>query len=134
MSTPKPSGLTDHDYAQLLDLRDELRRFLHWSEQQARAADLTPAQHQLLLAVRGHGSDPTVGEIAGHLLLRHHSVVELIDRAQHAGLVERIVDPDDHRIVRVRLTLEGGYRLAALAASHVEEIGRLRERLTADPP
>ena len=30
-----------------------LRRFLHWSEEQAVAVGLTPAQHQLLLAIRG---------------------------------------------------------------------------------
>lgn len=96
-------------------------------------AELTPAQHQLLLAVRGHPSDPTVGELAGHLLLRHNSVVELIDRAQQAGLVQRLIDSDDHRVVRVRLTTRGEAALAALAASHVEELGRLRERLSFDP-
>ncbi|MCH7720116.1 MAG: hypothetical protein IH988_03880 [Planctomycetes bacterium] len=31
-----------------------LRRFLRWSEQQAKASGLTPAHHQLLLAIRGH--------------------------------------------------------------------------------
>jgi DNA-binding MarR family transcriptional regulator len=128
---PGSPAPTDRDYEQLLALRDELRRFLHWSEDQARAAGLTPAQHQLLLAVRGHRGDPTVGEIAAHLLLRHHSVVELIDRAQHAGLVRRLVDPDDHRVVRVRLTAAGESHLAALAAAHVEELGRLRRRLLA---
>ncbi len=133
MSSPAGPGPppTDQDYEQLLALRDELRRFLHWSEDQARAAGLTPAQHQLLLAVRGHRGDPTVGEIAAHLLLRHHSVVELIDRAQQAGVVRRLVDADDHRVVRVRLTPAGESRLAALAAAHVEELGRLRRRLLA---
>jgi DNA-binding MarR family transcriptional regulator len=129
-----PTPPSDQDYEQLLALRDELRRFLHWSEEQARAAGLTPAQHQLLLAVRGHRGDPTVGEVAAHLLLRHHSVVELIDRAQQAGLVRRLVDPDDHRVVRVRLAPEGQSRLATLAAAHVEELGRLRRRLLAPAP
>ena len=46
--------LRDADYEDLLALRTGLRRFLRWSEQQAEAAGLTPAQHQLLLAVRGH--------------------------------------------------------------------------------
>jgi DNA-binding MarR family transcriptional regulator len=129
-ATSRRRRLTDGDYAQLLDLRDTLRRFLSWSEQQARAAGLTPAQHQLLLAVRGHGGDPTVREVAEHLLLRHHSVVELIDRAQTAGLVRRIPDPDDHRVVHVQLTREGAARLEDLAASHVEELSRLRQRLS----
>jgi DNA-binding MarR family transcriptional regulator len=121
--------LTDADYERLLALRDELRRFLHWSEEQAAGADLTPARHQLLLAVRGHRGDPTIGELAAHLLIRHHSVVELVDRAQAAGLVERLVDPDDHRVVRVRLTAEGEHRLAGLAAAHLAEIDRLITRI-----
>ena len=54
---------------------------------QARAAGLTPAQHQLLLAVRGHDGDPTIGDVAEHLMLRHHSAVELVDRAERAGLL-----------------------------------------------
>ena len=69
--------LRDADYEDLLSLRTGLRRFLRWSEQQAEAAGLTPAQHQLLLAVRGHADPrgPTVGEVADYLLLRHHSAV-----------------------------------------------------------
>lgn len=121
--------ITDADYERLLALRDELRRFLHWSAEQAAAAGLPPAQHQLLLAVRGHRGDPTIGELAAHLLVRHHSAVELVDRAQRAGLVERVVDADDHRVVRVRLTAGGEDRLAALAAAHLDEIGRLRARI-----
>ena len=37
----------DADYRRLLDLRTGLRQFLHWSEQQAPAVGITPAQHQL---------------------------------------------------------------------------------------
>ena len=86
MSSRNPL-LTDDDFAELLRFRDALRRFLRWSEDQARAAGLTPAQHQLLLAVRGHDGDPTIGDVAEHLLLRHHSAVELVDRAERAGLL-----------------------------------------------
>ena len=80
----------DHaEYERLLRFRTGLRRFLRWSAEQAARVGLTPAQHQLLLAVRGHPDPrgPTVGEVAGYLLLRHHSAVELIDRAQAAGLL-----------------------------------------------
>jgi DNA-binding MarR family transcriptional regulator len=117
--------LDDADYRRLLGFRDGLRQFLHWSEAQARAAGLTPAQHQLLLAVRGHDGHPTIGDVADHLLLRHHSAVELVDRAERAGLVRREVDADDHRVVRVRLTPSGARRLAGLSAAHLEELGRL---------
>ena len=79
------------DFEYLLALRTGLRRFLHWSEHQARAAGITPAQHQLLLAIKGHPdpAGPTIGDVANYLVLRHHSAVGLIDRAATAGLVTR---------------------------------------------
>jgi DNA-binding MarR family transcriptional regulator len=121
--------LEDDDYRRLLHFRDGMRRFLHWSEEQARAAGLTPAQHQLLLAVRGHDGDPTVGEVADHLLLRHHSAVELVDRAEAAGLVRRVRDADDHRIVRLVVTPDGARTLARLASATLEELRRLSPRI-----
>ncbi len=42
--------MTRDDYENLLAFRVGLRRFLRWSETQARGVGLTPAQHQLLLA------------------------------------------------------------------------------------
>lgn len=124
-------SLPDEAYARLLNLRTGLRHFERWSEQQARAAGLTPAQHQLLLAIKGHGSAPTVGEVADYLLLRHHSTVGLVDRAEAAGLVLRKRDDDDHRVVRLYLTDDGRERLEALSALHLEELDRLAMDLPA---
>jgi DNA-binding MarR family transcriptional regulator len=120
------NSLSAADYAELLHFRDQLRRFLHWSAAQAKAVGLTPAQHQLLLAIRGHGHAPTIGDVAEHLMLRHHSAVELVDRAEQAGLVARSDDPDDHRAVRLALSVEGEARLAELSAAHVDELHRLQ--------
>jgi len=121
-----PVRLRDDDFARLLAFRDGLRRFLRWSEAQAREVGLTPKQHQLLLAIRGHGSPPSIGDIAGHLLLRHNSAVELVDRAVAAGLVDRVDDPSDHRVVRLHLTEHGAESVAALAGAHLEELARMR--------
>jgi DNA-binding MarR family transcriptional regulator len=131
MSNVESQGLDDLDYGRLLEFRTGLRRFLRWSEEQAAATGTTPAQHQLLLAVRGHsGPDgPTVGDVAEHLLLRHHSAVGLIDRAEEAGLVRRAPDRADHRQVRLRLTPRGSRRLARLSTLHVEELARLAPRI-----
>ena len=125
MSTRNPR-LTDDDFRELLRFRDALRRFQRWSEAAARAAGLTPAQHQLLLAVRGHDGDPTIGDVAEHLMLRHHSAVELVDRAERAGLLHRRTDPDDRRVVHLELTADGEAHLAALAAAHLTELRRLQ--------
>jgi DNA-binding MarR family transcriptional regulator len=115
------------DYTRLLEFRTALRRFIHWSEAEAKAAGLTPAQHQLLLAIRGHPgkSGPTIGELSGYLVLRHHSAVGLIDRASKAGLVRRKGDEQDHRVVRLALTPLGRRRIEMLSQLHLEELRRL---------
>jgi DNA-binding MarR family transcriptional regulator len=125
----RPRALTDGDYADLLRFRDALRQFLHWSEAAAHEAGLTPAQHQLLLAVRGHDGDPTVGDVAAHLMLRHHSAVELIGRAERGGLLERRIDPTDHRMVRLSLSAAAEAQLEELSAAHLEELRRLQAGL-----
>jgi len=118
--------MSQEDFEKLLRFRTALRRFLHWSEEQAREVGLTPAQHQLLLAVKGHPapSGPTIGEVAEYLALRHHSAVELVDRAQRAGLVKRCPDAEDHRVVHLRLTTAGDERIGRLSRLHLEELRR----------
>jgi DNA-binding MarR family transcriptional regulator len=122
--------LVDDDYRRLLFLRTGLRRFLRWSEEQAREVGLTPAQHQLLLAVRGHEGDigPTIGDVAHALLLKHHSAVELVQRAEAAGLLARVSDREDGRVVRLLLTRRGKLALERLSSLHVEELERLADR------
>jgi DNA-binding MarR family transcriptional regulator len=119
--------LTRDDFERLLAFRTSLRRFQRWSEDQAKAAGLTHVQHQLLVAVKGHpgGLPPTVSELADYLLLRHHSTVELVDRAEAAGLVRRIADVRDARLVRVRLTARGERVLAELTRAHLRELHSL---------
>lgn len=133
MNEPSDPGreLTDVDFEKLLDFRDGLRRFLHWSEEQALATGVTPGHHQLLLAIRGHGSPPNMSDLASHLLLRHHSTVELVNRATRAGLVCRLADEADHRVVRIALTAEGERHMTALAAAHLEELSRIGPDLAA---
>ena len=119
------------DYEELLRFRTALRRFLRWSEEQARAADLTPAQHQLLLAIKGHPGDtaPTVGELADYLVTKHHSVVELIDRAVDAGVVERHRDDEDGRVVHLVPTPLGEERIEKLSALALDELRDLPQFL-----
>jgi DNA-binding MarR family transcriptional regulator len=125
--------VADADYRRLLQFRTGLRRFLHWSAQEAESVGLTPAQHQLLLAIRGHDDSrgPTIGDVAAYLFLRHHSAVGLVDRAESAGLVERTEDQDDRRVVRLRVTEKGQGVLAALARVHMEELRRLAPEMRA---
>jgi DNA-binding MarR family transcriptional regulator len=125
--------LEQRHYERLLDFRTGPRRFLRWSADQAATAGVTPTQHQLLLAIRGHPdpAGPTIREMAGYLLVRHHSAVELVDRAVAAGLVERRQDGDDLPAVRLCLTADGADRLARLSALHLEELRRFAPQLEA---
>ncbi len=124
LMTRKPS---DEDYRRLLELRTGLRHFLRWSEEHAKAAGLTSAQHQLMLAIRGHpdARGPTIGDVAGYLLLRHHSAVGLVDRAASAGLVAREPDAHNLSVVRLRLTTRGAAQLETLSEQHLEELAHL---------
>ncbi|MCO1654628.1 MarR family winged helix-turn-helix transcriptional regulator [Pseudonocardia humida] len=132
--------LSKRDFEALAQFRSGIRRYLRFSEETVRRDGLTPQQYQLLLALKGFpGRDwATVREIAERLQLRHHSVVELINRAQAEGLVERGPDPDDKRLVRVLLTAVGERVLARLSALHRAELHRMRSVLTlplwSDPP
>jgi DNA-binding MarR family transcriptional regulator len=121
------AAVSDGDYERLLRFRTGLRRFERWSQHEAERAGLTGAQHQLLLVIRGHPDrrGPTVGEAAEYLLLRHHSAVELVDRAVGAGLVRRVVDADDRRVVRLRPTPHGNAVLRRLSRAHLAELARL---------
>lgn len=123
--------LTDREYQALRRFRHALRVFLRASETAARGAKVTPAQHQLLLAIRGHpgGSDPTIGDVAEVLQLRHHSTVELVDRAHDAGLVHRRTDPDDQRRQLLAVTSTGLELLEGLSRFHRDELRRFRTEM-----
>lgn len=118
---------SDVDYGNLLAFRSGLRRFLRWSESAARDAGLNPAVHQLLLTVRGCGipEGPRIGEVAQYLVVRHHTAVEVINRAEKDGLVRRVRDEHDSRAVRIQLTPEGLARLDDLTGQHLDELRRL---------
>ena len=119
--------LTPEAYTNLLRFRTALRRFDSWSHEQAARVGLSHAQHQLLLAVKGHPerSGPTIRDIADYLNTRHHSAVGLVDRAERAGLLRRNRDRDDGRVVRLALTPLGEDRIARLSELHVAELAQL---------
>lgn len=119
--------LPDEDYRRLLAFRTELRDFLRWSEEAAHEAGLTPSLHQLLLVVRGDGrpEGPTIGDAAEKLHVRHHSMVELAQRAEDAGLLRRARDERDHRRIRLQLTDAGRVRLAVLTRAHLPRVEAL---------
>jgi DNA-binding MarR family transcriptional regulator len=122
---------TNEDFRHSLRFRVTLRRFLRWSEEQAAAVGLTPAQHQLLVAIKGHlgPRPPAIREIAEYLLLQSHSAVGLVDRAEAAGVVRRTSDPNDARVARVELTEKGDQLVSELTAAHLAGLYELAAAL-----
>src|SRR3546814_6196590 len=71
----------DIDYAALAEFRFALRRFQRFSETKAGEAELTPQQHQALLAIRAADPDEaTVGYVAQRLIVKPHTASELLER------------------------------------------------------
>jgi DNA-binding MarR family transcriptional regulator len=119
--------ITDEQYRRLLEFRVQLRRFDQWSREAASEHGLTHVQHQLLVAIRGHAGDegPTIGDCAAYLLVKSHTASELADRTAELGLVHRVGDPTDQRVVRLELTAKGREVVDALSEVHLEEFRRL---------
>jgi DNA-binding MarR family transcriptional regulator len=117
----------------LAEFRFTLRKFLHFSEGAATRVGLTPQQHQLLLQIAGapKGTVTSVGYLAERLALRHHSMVELGNRCEEAGLIVRKSDPDNRRHVVLKLTAEGNRILRKLSADHARELNELGPQLVA---
>jgi DNA-binding MarR family transcriptional regulator len=126
-------NLSQSDYRALSGFRYQIRRFLHFSEEAARAEGLEPQQHQMLLAIQAldDPGDPTIGQLAEQLLVRHHSAVGLIDRLEERGLVVRIRGGEDRRQVRVRMTAEGSRMLHRLTRLHRDELRQSGPKLVA---
>jgi DNA-binding MarR family transcriptional regulator len=111
-------------YCQLAEFRRCIRKFLHFSEEAARAKGIEPHQHQLLLAIKGlpRGTRPTITALSRQLYLRHHSTVELIDRLEERGAVKRRHCTEDRREVLIELTRRGEDLLRQLSVLHWEEL------------
>jgi DNA-binding MarR family transcriptional regulator len=90
-AAPAPAAVTDSDYRALAEFRYHIRRYLDFSDRAAKSAGIEPKQYQLLLAIKGLPPDveATVGGLAERLHIRHHSSVELINRAAKNKFVER---------------------------------------------
>jgi DNA-binding MarR family transcriptional regulator len=116
--------LTVGDYQSLAELRYQIRRFLHFSEQAARRWGLEAGQHQLLLAIKGlpEGVRPRIGELAERLQIQHHSAVELANRLAAGGYVRRQRSGEDRREVLLSLTPKGENVLGKLSLHHRAEL------------
>jgi DNA-binding MarR family transcriptional regulator len=127
--TNSDRAISESAYAALADFRFAVRRFLHFSEEQAARAGLSPQQHQALLAMRAADADMTVCELAERLLLKPHSASGLVDRLHALGLADRRESPDDRRRTLIHLTAKAKQLLERLTEAHRDELVRMRPLL-----
>jgi DNA-binding MarR family transcriptional regulator len=120
-------NLATRDYARLAAFREALRGFLRFSELAAAKVGLTSQHYQAMLIVRASPGDqgPTIAELAGKLLIKHNSCVELVDRLVREDLVSRRASLADRRKVHLRLTEHGRAVLAKLVGTHRRELQRI---------
>ena len=125
----KPIG-PEH-YRAIAAFRHELRRFLSFSEASATAVGLPPQQHQALLAVAGHAGPgrPSVGSLAGHLVIAPQTAAELVSRMVEAGLLTKAASTADRRRTELALTDKAETLLGALTAAHLHELEQLEPAL-----
>jgi DNA-binding MarR family transcriptional regulator len=68
--------------------------------------------------------------LAGHEGVTQPAMTQLVDRLQGTGLLERVPDPADGRVVQVRITDEGRALLARRRAVRAERVAGLLDRLS----
>ena len=119
-----PSAMTAAEFRALAEFRYRIRIFLNGSEEAARKAGLEPQQYALMLALRGLPLDvePSIREMAERMQLRHHSVVELVDRLERRQFLRRERSRDDRRQVILHLTSRGERILTRLAKQRITEL------------
>ncbi len=119
------------DYQALAEFRYQIRRFLHFSDRAIEGAGLERGQYQLMLSIKGmlDGSRPRIRDVANRMQIQHHSAVELINRLEAGGYVQRERGVEDRREVLLALTPKGDKVLAELAAHHHEQLQEAAPRL-----
>jgi DNA-binding MarR family transcriptional regulator len=114
-----------------LELQRTASLLLQALGRELKSHELTPAQYNTLRILRGAGPDAltcgglTCGEIGERLVSPGPDVTRLLDRLEERGLVTRLRDAEDRRVVRARITEEGIDLLTGLD----EPVGRILGRL-----
>ncbi|HEU5141462.1 MAG TPA: MarR family transcriptional regulator [Bacillales bacterium] len=103
--------------------------------------DITPPQFVALQWLSEEG-DLTIGELSGKMFLACSTTTDLVDRMENNGLVKRVKDENDRRVVRIHLLEKGSdlivkaidkrqdYLREIFEGYSKEEIDRLENSLT----
>lgn len=68
--------------------------------------EITPPQFDALLVLREYG-ELTMGELCNKMFLACSTATDLIDRMERNGLIERVRDTADRRVIRLKVLPKG---------------------------
>src|SRR2546421_3205740 len=92
----------------LADQLLRLTRRLHRTQKQyLQPLGITPAMSRLLRAVSHSEEPPRMVDLAQRLDVVPRAVTTLVDGLESYGMVRRVADPKNRRVVRVELTEQG---------------------------
>ncbi len=80
------------------------------SEEKFSKVDMLPQQYLVLRAIRYINGTVTPTVVANFLDRKPHSISLIVDRMEKGGLVKRVKDLEDRRVVRLIITPEGNKR------------------------
>jgi DNA-binding MarR family transcriptional regulator len=131
MEDPMDGSKAQPKIRSLAEFRFQMRKFLNFSEVASERCGVPAQQYQLMqvIAAMREGQQASITHLAERMILRHNSTVELVDRAERAGLVRRESDPKDMRRSLVQLTPQGQEILERLVTEHLRELAPLCEHL-----
>ena len=91
--------------------------------------DITPPQFNALVTIIRH-DDLTMGSLCRHLFLASSTVTDLIDRMERNGLVERMRDARDRRVIRLRALSKGRDMLREVMRARLEYLSEILEEFS----
>jgi len=86
--------------------------------------EISALQFNVLLSIREFGP-MTMGDMCKNLYVACSTATDIADRMELAGLVERVRDDKDRRIIRLRLLSRGNEALDAVIAERQRFIGEV---------
>jgi len=114
-------------YAAVLKAAEDLQRGF---AELLKAHDLSPSQYNVLRILRGAGeAGLACGEVVDRLIRHDPDITRLLDRLEKRGLVQRVREKSDRRVVRTSITKAGLAMLANLDAPvdelHDRQLGHM---------
>ena len=100
--------MNDQDLkAMLYPLTGQWHRFIAKPYKTLLNEHVSPGVFHCMLILQKHGDNMTMSELARHSQCSKQQMTKLVDKLIENGFAERISDPDDRRIIRLRLTESG---------------------------